>query len=341
MEHISVDPYEPTGNQAIVASQVRRQISGRKTVAVPLLMLRPGESPRLKGEDQSHVARLAETEACLPPILVERRSMRVIDGMHRVLAASLRGQETVDAEFFDGSTEDAFLHAVKANVTHGLPLSLTDRRAAAARIIASHPHMSDRAIGQTTGLAARTVAGIRRRSTDGKPQLNARVGRDGRVRPLSGLQGRRRAAALLAEQPDASLREIARRAGVSPATARDVRSRVDRGEEPAPIPLRGRASRPGKRRVVPSTRVAVERLLKDPSLRHNEQGRRLLRALQVNAVEAGDLAELIAAVPSHCAATVAQVARQYAQMWLGIARGLDERARIIEPLSNVRTNSRN
>jgi hypothetical protein len=38
--------------------------------------------------------------------------------------------------------------------------------------------MSDRVVGKTTGLAARTVAAIRRRSTDSAPQLNARVGRD-------------------------------------------------------------------------------------------------------------------------------------------------------------------
>ena len=44
--------------------------------------------------------------------------------------------------------------------------------------ISSYPQMSDRVVGKTTGLAARTVAAIRRRSTDSAPQLNARVGRD-------------------------------------------------------------------------------------------------------------------------------------------------------------------
>jgi ParB-like chromosome segregation protein Spo0J len=325
--------------------------SGRKIVAVPILALRPGDSPRSGGEDKAHIARLAEAETPLPPILVERRTMRVIDGMHRFLAASLRGQETVDVEFFDGKPEDAFLCAVEANVTHGLPLSLADRRAAAERIIASHPQMSDRAIGRTTGLAARTVAAIRRSSGDGGLQLNARVGRDGRVRPLSSAEGRRRAAALLAEHPGASLREVARGAGVSPATARDVRRRLERGEEP--VPARpgavdtddaaepGLGGRPERREPAPPDPAAVEKLLRDPSLRHNEQGRRLLRVLQVNAVEAHEWTCVIAAVPPHCTSIVVQVARQYAQMWYMVAQDLDKRAQIMEPLRRVRMNGRN
>jgi hypothetical protein len=88
----------------------------------------------------------------------------------------LKGRETVDVEFFDGSAADAFLRAVEANVMHGFPLSLADRRAAAARIIASHPQMSDWAIATSTGLAARTVAAIRQSATDAVPQLNGRVG---------------------------------------------------------------------------------------------------------------------------------------------------------------------
>jgi ParB-like chromosome segregation protein Spo0J len=317
-------------------------------VAVPVLSLRPGESPRLEGEDKAHVVRLAEAETELPPIVVDRRSMRVIDGMHRLMAASLRGQETVDVEFFDGSPADAFLRAVEENVTHGLPLSLADRRAAAARIIASHPQMSDRAIGESTGLAARTVAAIRRRSTDVVPQLNARVGRDGRVRPLSSAEGRRRAAALLTEHPETSLREVARSAGISPATARDVRLRLERGEEPAP----SRGTTPGSGNSVaipvrasrsvepPTPAVVLEKLVRDPSLRHNEHGRRLLRLLQLNKIGTEEWSGVISAVPPHCASIVVQLARQYAQMWLIFAQELNERARVIDPWGSLPPNRR-
>jgi hypothetical protein len=272
--------------------------------------------------------------------------MTVFDGIHRFAAASLKGQKMIDVEFFDGTEADAFLRAVEANTAHGLPLSRAERRAAAMRIIASHRHMSDRAIAVSTGLAASTVARIRRRSTDSVPQLNTRVGRDGKLRPVSGLEGRRRAAQLMAEHPRASLREVARGAGVSPATARDVRMRLERGQEPVPAPPetegvdghpRGRG--PQARREVPLDPSAVlEKLLRDPSLRHNEQGRRLLRLLQYNAVARREWPDLIAAVPPHCAGLVAQIARQYAPMWQEFAEELDGRTRVSDPLGGWRAN---
>ncbi len=210
-----------------------------------MLSLRPADSPRLAGEDKAHIARLAETETPLPPILVDRRTMRVIDGMHRLMAASLQGRESIDVIFFDGSEADVFLRAVQENITHGLPLSQADRRAAAERIIASHPRMSDRAIGHSAGLAAKTVAAIRKSSSEEIPQSNARIGRDGRVRPLDSGAGRRRAAELLAQQPDASLRDVARAAGISPATVLDVRKRLERGQSPVPQKPAARQPAPG------------------------------------------------------------------------------------------------
>jgi ParB-like chromosome segregation protein Spo0J len=316
---------------------------------VPIVSLRAGESPRLNGEDKTHVARLAEAEEPLPPILVERRTMRVIDGMHRLLAASLNGQETIGVVFFDGCPEEVFLLAVKANVTHGLPLSHSDRRAAARRIIGSHPHMSDRAIGASTGLSAKTVAAVRR-STAAVPQLTSRMGRDGRIRPLNGARGRLQAAQLLAEHPGASLREVARRAGVSPATARDVRQRMARGEKltlagsgpgractapPAPDAAPAPDAPPAPD-AAPAPDTAVQKLLRDPSLRHSEHGRQLLRLLQVtNAAGAQDWSGMVVAVPPHCTAIIGQIARHYAQMWQGFAQELDQRAMILDPRGSL------
>jgi ParB-like chromosome segregation protein Spo0J len=330
-------------------------------VAVPVLSLRPADSPRLNGEDKAHIARLAETEAPLPPILVDRRTMRVIDGMHRLMAASVQGRKTIDVRFFVGSEADIFLRAVQENVTHGLPLSQADRRAAAERIIATHPHMSDRAIGYTVGLAAKTVATIRKSSSEDLPQSTMRVGRDGRVRPLDSGAGRRRAAELLAQRPEASLRDVARAAGISPATALDVRNRLKRGESPVPekpaaphvangdypqsegdsegAPVRTirfspRASEP------PDPAAAVEKLLRDPSLRNNERGKGMLRLLHINAVGAEQLPSVAATVPPHCVSIVGQLALHYARMWQEFAKELDGRARIIDPSAAQRLNGR-
>nr|WP_063795949.1 ParB N-terminal domain-containing protein [Peterkaempfera griseoplana] len=310
--------------------------------------IRPGESPRSEGPDQEHVARLAEIDGPLPPILVRQSDMRVVDGIHRLLAALIRGQATIDVEFFDGTAEEAFLRAVQANTAHGLPLSQADRRAAAIRIVASHPQMSDRAIARTSGLGAKAVAAIRRRSTDILPQLDARVGRDGRVRPLDSVAGRWRAAEVMTENPGASLREVARIAGISPATASDVRKRLQSGELPAPIrPAAARTPgetgdevavpvQVGQRRLERQARLAppdpgslLEKLLRDPSLRLKEEGRHLLRLLQQNAIAVRERSELTAAVPPHCGDLVVNLARQYAATWLEFAQSLDERERSV------------
>jgi len=353
------------GNGAAASPGVCGQAADAdEVVTVPILSVLPGDSPRLNGEDRAHIARLAEMDAPLPPILVDKRTMRVIDGMHRLMAASLQGRETIEVMLFDGSAADIFLRAVQENVTHGLPLSQADRRAAAERIIASHPHMSDRAIGHAAGLAAKTVAGTRRRSIDHVPQSNARVGRDGRVRPLDSSAARRRAAELLTSRPEASLRDVARAAGISPATVLDVRNRLARGEPPAPqkpgtagsnAAARGRANGaagsegasappsvpfpapvPGPRSgarltAAPDPAATVQKLLRDPSLRNNDQGKEMLRLLHINAVSAAQLPDAAAAVPPHCVITVRQLARQYARMWQDFAQDLNARARIIDP----------
>ena len=328
-----------------------------EVVTVPISSLRPGESPRLEGEDKTHIARLAAIEAQLPPVLVDRHSMRVIDGMHRLLAASLQGRSTIEVQFFEGRSEDAFLRAVEANVKHGLPLSQTDRRAAAERIIESHTHLSDRAIAQLAGLSAKTIGGIRRRSA-AVPQLSARVGKDGRVRPLSSVEGRRRAAELLAERPQASLRDVARSAGVSPGTVRDVRRRLERGEQPAPArpglagpgttagnhdgpagSATGSGGRLPARAIRQAPAFVLDKLFRDPSLRHNEQGRRLLRWLQHNPAGPYERSSVIAAVPAHCAALVVHLARQNAQMWLDFAQELDQRVQVLDPWAGGRSNA--
>lgn len=347
MKHSDARPLEISRSEAApdLASEqpfTRQHIV--EIVTVPIASLLPGESPRSEGQDKEHISRLAEVEEPLPPILVNRNTMQVIDGFHRLLAALSKGREVIDVELFVGTPEEAFLRAVKANVGHGLPLSQADRRAAATKIIASHPHMSDRAIARIAGLGAKTVAGIRRRSADAVPQLNARIGRDGRVRPLNSVEGRRRAAEVIAEHPEASLREIARLAGISPATASDVRKRLESGEEPVTVPAGAADIRDGapasdraggsrsERNVRPwqaDPGSVVEKLLRDPSLRHKEEGRHLLRLLRQNAIGLDEWSELTAAVPPHCGALVVHLARQYAETWLGFAQELDERVRSV------------
>jgi hypothetical protein len=158
-------------------------LEGLPAVMLPISSLLLDDSPRHAGESDEHVQVLTESEERLPPIVVHGPSMRVIDGRHRVRAAMIRGDVTVDAKIYHGTAGDAFVLAVRMNITHGLPLTRADRSAAALRIIGSHPQWSDRMIATATGLSAGTVAKARQRSTVSNAQSNTRVGKDGRARP--------------------------------------------------------------------------------------------------------------------------------------------------------------
>ncbi|MFF8867334.1 transcriptional regulator [Streptomyces sp. NPDC015139] len=270
--------------------------------------------------------------------------MRVIDGAHRVAAAALRGEDTIEVHYFDGPEQDLFLRSVSANTAHGLPLSVDDRKAAAARILHSHGDLSDRAVAGYTGLDAKTVAAVRRRSAADAPRSNTRIGSDGRPHPLDRTAERLHAAQLMASRPDLPLRTIVQETGLSLGTAHDVRQRLLRGEDPVPV------RRPGPAAAAPvspaaeaahlapsqapqgtgtgRTRTSLETLRKlagDPSLRHSESGRHFLRWLHTHFLVDDSWRQQLDAIPPHCSATVAELALHCSQTWRRFAEDLSSR----------------
>jgi ParB-like chromosome segregation protein Spo0J len=302
---------------------------------VPVAALIAADSPRRSGESLEHIRRLAESEDGLPPILVHRPTMRIVDGMHRFRAAQLRGQQEIEVRFFDGDEASAFVLAVQANIMHGLPLSLADRKAAAARVMALYPQWSDRMVALATGLAAKTVAALRKRPDEDTQQLDVRVGRDGRARPVNGAQRRQIAARLMAQNPGASLREIARQAGISPETVRDVRARQSRGQ-PAAVSPPDDGRRYGIVSAVPATPAgpvrpegthALRALRGDPSFRSTESGRSLLRMLSTFPVIEELGSQILDDAPVHCLSRLAEAAQACARSWQYFADLAEQKSR--------------
>ncbi|MFD6225272.1 ParB N-terminal domain-containing protein [Streptomyces sp. NPDC060232] len=301
---------------------------------VPVGALLAADSPRTVPVDEGHAQALASSGRTLPPLLVHRPTMRIIDGTHRLRAAVLRGCDTVAVAYFDGSAEDAFVLSVEENISHGLPLTQAERTAAALRILRSHPDWSDRGIAQRTGLAAKTVGALRRReATDHDPP--GRIGRDGRVRPADPARGREAAARLLAGRPTASLRQIAREAGIAPSTVRDVRRRIGEGEDPVPAGQRRSGSSPSPPPPRPADRgrsrgqplpALVTGLCKDPLLRLSEAGRLLLRMLDLQVSGLRQRERIVAAVPPYRAESAAAAAAQCARDWQELSEELGRRA---------------
>ncbi|MER7735988.1 ParB/RepB/Spo0J family partition protein [Streptomyces erythrochromogenes] len=333
-----------------------------ETVSIALLRL--GASPRLDGEDDAHVRRLAESTAELPPILVHADTMKVMDGAHRVRAAILRGQRDIRARCYRGDADEGFALAVSLNAHHGLPLTAADRTAAAVRIMTCRPQWSNRRVARLAGLSPSTVASLRSRSTDLNDQSNTRVGSDGRVRPVSGAAGRLQARELLLSKPELSLRQVAKAVGIAPSTVRDVRDRLASGQDPlpprqrgnpqyakgatgtpaapattpAPVPagtpvpdaVAGSAPLPtgGAAPRTPSSDrdVLLRRLRSDPSLRFNETGRSLLRWLGQHPHDSAELGQVLRSVPPYWATAVAELIRANVEAWAECAKALEEKA---------------
>ncbi|MEV6479321.1 streptomycin biosynthesis protein [Streptomyces sp. NPDC051576] len=305
-------------------------------------------SPRTSGADSDHVRLLAELDAPLPPVVVHRPTMRVLDGIHRVQAVLMRGGSEVAVRYFDGDEGEAFILAVRLNSMHGKPLSYTERTSAAERIIALRPDWSDRRVAAVTYLSPKSVAAVRRRSTEDDPQSNTRVGRDGRTRPLCPAEGRELAAELLNGDPALPLRQVARQAGISLSTASDVRRRMLDGRDVVPArvrrradaePVERRSAQPDSERAadgreppsadstpVPLPPTLLESLRKDPSVRLSVPGRHLLRLLSAHPPGPAEWQQLVSGVPRHRAALMAHVAREYADAWARFARSLERKA---------------
>ncbi|GAA2520490.1 ParB/RepB/Spo0J family partition protein [Winogradskya humida] len=324
------------------AGQLAEQLTKCPVVSVSINTLLPADSPRTEGEQTDQVQLLIESGTTFPPIIVHRPTMRVIDGMHRLRAAIARGDHSIEARLLDVAPEDAFIVAVELNVRHGLPLSLADRKAAVSRIVTSHPDWSDRAIAAITGLSARSVKAVRaagQQATMDTGHEPARIGRDGRVRPLTSATGRRHAAGLLTQNPNASLRVVAKATGLAPSTVMNVRDRLRRGEDPVPGAQDRSKKRTGSVHDMADFQLnktltiagqnagwdhTLQRLRNDPSLRFREMGRVLLSWLG-STPKTEVMHTLPAVVPAYNIEGVLQVAQANMALWQQFAEMLKER----------------
>jgi len=322
-------------------------------VNVPVASLVAGFHLRQAGTDAAHVRLLADAAGSvkLPSILVQKHGSRIIDGMHRVEAAKLRGEWTISARIVDCTDGEALVLAVKSNTLHGLPLTRADRISSAKRILGTHTDWSDRAVAAVTGLNAKAIASLRNSSAGDMQFLGKRLGRDGKRHPVMATEGRRRAAEYIHAHPEASLRQIARETDVSLGTVHDVRERIRRGAEqaapePAPLPERPAACssagsppasvlvhsaaptreihpRPGTRNQQQLAWPTISsKLTSDPALRYTEGGRAFLRWMSQHSTQADEWREFIDAVPTHWLNDVARLALSMSEEWRQFAERL-------------------
>ena len=94
----------------------------------------------------------------LPPVIVDERTMAVIDGVHRLEAFRRLGRSHINALLFAGDEMEALVLAVRTHITHGKPLNRSERQTAARALLSRCPDRSDRWVGDVCGLSHTTVA---------------------------------------------------------------------------------------------------------------------------------------------------------------------------------------
>ncbi len=178
------------------------------TIRIEDIVIDTGLQPRVGGLDADHVSSLQENPEGWPPLAVVLQDGKhiLVDGFHRLAAAQNLGLDTVSVQVLD-LPADGDLHslAFALNTAHGRPLSLTDRRTFADRLLRQHPEWADREIGRRCGLSSNTVGAVRERlEADAQiEQPETRVGGGGYVYEV----GRNQKQRSLGQLPDTGLGE--------------------------------------------------------------------------------------------------------------------------------------
>ena len=249
-----------------------------------------------------------------------------------MLAARMLNRATVPVRYFEGTHEEAFVEAVKANVTHGKPLTLAEREAAARKLLGMHNDWSNRLVGDVCGLSDKTVGRLRKTTAE-LPQLSVRMGRDGRHRPIDSNPLRKQIATVLRAKPDASPEEVARNLSTSASTVRDVRRRIQTGRSPTrstrvvSVETSGRTApqRDGDRRAI---RASVD-WEADSAIRSLPRGNELVEWLQRTRIRPDHWEGLVAEIPLGRIQQLIEEAESRSLEWTRFAAALEARARAL------------
>ena len=283
-----------------------------------------------RGLNRSHVAALSETPEAWPPIVVTRVGTTVLDGSHRVAAAKELGLATIQAVFFDGDLDRAFIEFLRLNRSHGLPLTLSERRDAARRLLDRDADRSDRWIAELCGLSPKTVGRVRQTLPVVTPLTvetcsAMRIGRDGRTRPSHPSATRQRIADELVRDPEASFRSIAKTVGASFQTVRSVAQDTANGQAtrtpPSAAPTAAFAALPARQSP------DVVRIGGDCAFHGEADTARFASLFDSTAVDRRELLRHVESVPRSRVYVVADEARRRAESWQEFAEVLESRVR--------------
>jgi hypothetical protein len=144
-------------------------------VRIPIneLTLVPELSPRARLCEET-VIRYMESYESLPPVRVQRGSRTVIDGYHRVEAATRLGMEMIAALEEAVEDDELRLLAGLANVEHGQPLTRGERNQLAVALVRNYGKLREEA-ARLLGISASAVT-LALREHQFNEQLSEKLG---------------------------------------------------------------------------------------------------------------------------------------------------------------------
>ena len=159
--------------------------AGGEWIPIHAIEVRRGLTPRAHEAPAEVAEAYATAWDALPPITVQRDTLILIDGYHRMLAAPLRISDLIRAVQVDVSEDELADEAVRLNVAHGVRLSAEERQRAVRGMLKRHPDWSNGRIAEWCGASERTVVTVRGKMLASQEiaATKQRLGADGRVQP--------------------------------------------------------------------------------------------------------------------------------------------------------------
>jgi hypothetical protein len=145
---------------------MRNELESGSAIQLTSMLVDATLQPRVGGLDAKHVEELQETPESWPPLVVVQQDGKyiLVDGFHRYAAAQNLELDSIPVKVIEAPADgDLFSLAFALNAVHGRPLTLSDRRAFAERLLQQSPEWADREIGRRCGLSQPTVAAVRSR----------------------------------------------------------------------------------------------------------------------------------------------------------------------------------
>ena len=235
------------------------------------LVLLPELNPRTQLCEET-ISRYMESFDSLPPVSIQEGTGVLVDGFHRVEAATRLGAEAIPVRMLDIPDEELHLYAGLGNCGHGRALNRAERNRFIVRLIEQYQWSGDK-VARVIGVSASSVS-LALREHQYNQALTERLGEEVQVINSAHVQalyrvGPEQRAQLL----DAVAGKIDDEGRPRPLTGAELKSLVDRMEDPQ-IPAE-----------------ELKRLLADPSARPEPSARRPVRSSGQDSVSVPERAE--------------------------------------------------